>query len=75
MTSPAGGRPQRDGVLLTLQNCPTGKSVQKSVQPFAQKYSAFAVGQIKTTIVAIPRPQEGRFAIVTDVGCGERWTR
>ena len=24
---------------------------------------------------AIPRPQEGRFAIVTDVGCGMRWTR
>jgi hypothetical protein len=24
---------------------------------------------------AIPRPQEGRIAIVTDVGCGERWPR
>jgi len=24
---------------------------------------------------AVPRPQEGRFAIVTDVGCGMRWTR
>jgi hypothetical protein len=26
-------------------------------------------------IAVVPRPQEGRFAIVTDVGCGMRWTR
>jgi hypothetical protein len=23
----------------------------------------------------VPFPQEGRFAVVTDVGCGMRWTR
>ena len=25
-------------------------------------------------VPAVPRPQEGRLAIVTDVGCGMRWT-
>src|SRR5258706_11024933 len=45
------------------------------VKPRNQKYSAFAVGQISASTSAVPCPQEGRFAIVTDVGCGMRWTR
>src|SRR3954469_18805498 len=57
-----------------LCDCPTGKSL-KPVQPFAQKYSASRSPQITPTTPAIPRPQEGRIAIVTDVGCGERWPR
>ena len=48
---------------------------QKSVQPLGKKFFAFAVGQISARTPAIPCPQEGRFAIVTDVGCGMRWTR
>ena len=32
------------------------------------------VGQITGTSLRISRPHEGRFAIVTDVGCGMRWT-
>jgi hypothetical protein len=32
------------------------------------------VGQITSILSPIPRPQEGRIAIVTDVGCGMRWT-
>jgi hypothetical protein len=57
---------------------PTGKSLlifRNRVKPRNQKYSAFAAGQISATTPAIPCPQEGRFAIVTDVGCGMRWTR
>jgi len=57
---------------------PTGKSLlifRNGVKPRNQKYSAFAVGQISARTPAVPCPQEGRFAIVTDVGCGMRWTR
>jgi hypothetical protein len=45
------------------------------VQCSRQKYSASPLPQITLTTPAIPRPQEGRIAIVTDVGCGMRWTR
>jgi hypothetical protein len=31
--------------------------------------------QISNISLAVPPPLEGRFAIVTDVGCGMRWTR
>jgi hypothetical protein len=57
---------------------PTGKSLlifRNDVKPRNQKYSAFGAGQISARTAAIPCPQEGRFAIVTDVGCGMRWTR
>src|SRR5258705_7564818 len=57
---------------------PTGKSLRifrNRVKPRNQKYPAFALGQISARTSAIPCPQEGRFAIVTDVGCGMRWTR
>jgi hypothetical protein len=57
---------------------PTGKSLlifRNRVKPRNQKYSAFAAGQISARTSAVPCPQEGRFAIVTDVGCGMRWTR
>ena len=45
----------------------------KPVQSSHQKYSASRSPQITRTTPPIPRPQEGRIAIVTDVGCGERW--
>ena len=32
------------------------------------------VGQITGIFPRVPYPHEGRFAIVTDVGCGMRWT-
>ena len=37
--------------------------------------SSCAVGQITTMLPPVPHPYEGRFAIVTDVGSGMRWTR
>jgi hypothetical protein len=40
---------------------------QKSVHPLAQKYFAFAVGQI-TDLTPRVSPTEGRIAIVTDAG-------
>src|SRR5215213_5411423 len=45
------------------------------VQCSRQKYSASPLPQITPTTPAIPHPLEGRIAIVTDVGCGMRWTR
>jgi hypothetical protein len=48
---------------------------QISVQPPSQKYSGSLLTQITSTSIAIPHPQEGRIAIVTDVGRGMRWTQ
>ena len=45
------------------------------VQPPLQKYSASRLTQISSLSRAVPCPNEGRFAIVTDVGRGMRWTR
>ncbi len=40
------------------------------VQSSREKYFAFSETQIRRTTLDIPRPQEGRIAIVTDVGAG-----
>ncbi len=45
------------------------------VQSRLQKDFGFHLGQITGLSLAIPCPSEGRFAIVTDVGRGERWTQ
>jgi hypothetical protein len=45
------------------------------VQCCLRKYSASRFTQIKSISPAIPSHTEGRFAIVTDVGSGMRWTR
>jgi hypothetical protein len=44
------------------------------VQPPSQKYFRSLLSQITCTSFAIPARTEGRFAIVTDVGQGMRWT-
>src|ERR1700722_6336575 len=44
------------------------------VVPTCRRPFACDVGQITSILSRIPRPHEGRFAIVTDVGCGMRWT-
>ena len=43
------------------------------VQSYSEKFFASPQTQIKS-IFRHPVPKEGRFAIVTDVGCGMRWT-
>ncbi len=55
--------------------CPTGRLAGPRVQPCFQKYLSFHLSQITGLSRAIPFPIEGRFAIVTDVGFGMRWTR
>ena len=44
------------------------------VQSCFKKYSASSLPQIRFRSLAIPSHTEGRFAIVTDVGHGMRWT-
>jgi hypothetical protein len=55
--------------------CPAGKSRDPSVQPCVKKYFDSLLTQITHISLAIPAHAEGRFAIVTDVGHGMRWTR
>ncbi len=55
--------------------CPTGCFCEIAVQPPLQKYFAFAVGQIISTSSPRPASIRGALAIVTNVGCGMRWTR
>jgi hypothetical protein len=52
------------------------QSVQADHPPGAAsaKFSSFFFSEIVHT-ARIPPPHEGRFAIVTDVGSGMRWTR
>ena len=63
---------------LRQATCPTGKSpvplIGPAVQPLPQKYSDFPNMRIRSIFAAVPLPHEGRFAIVTDVGRGMRWT-
>jgi hypothetical protein len=51
----------------------TGKSLIFYPAPFA-KIFRFALYPNQIYIDCRPVPNEGRFAIVTDVGCGMRWT-
>ena len=62
------------GVPMSLKRLPAGQITEPPVQPRSQKYSGSLQTQITSTSVAIPSSQEGRIAIVTDVGRGMRWT-
>jgi len=57
------------------RDLPDGQISHLAVQPRLQKYSASPPTQINSKSSAIPSRTEGRFAIVTDVGHGMRWTR
>jgi hypothetical protein len=58
--------------------CPSGKSravlLNHLVQPICEKYFASPLGRSSLSDSAVPPPHEGRFAIVTNVGRGMRWT-
>jgi hypothetical protein len=66
-----------------MSRCPKGSSdlpsgnfrISEFVKPCMEKYSGFQKVQI-SLYPQLSRPrQKGRFAIVTDVGGGMRWTR
>jgi len=73
--SPCGRRCRRIRAHHCVISCVTARRANhlKPVQPSTEKYSASRAPQITRTTPPIPRSQEGRIAIVTDVGCGERW--
>ncbi|SIO06413.1 hypothetical protein SAMN05443247_01728 [Bradyrhizobium erythrophlei] len=54
---------------------PDGQINQFAVKTFLRKNSSYSVGQITARSSPHPGPKEGRFAIVTNVGSGMRWTR
>jgi hypothetical protein len=62
-------------VIVPATDLPVGRFVDRGVESLLQKYFCFRTPQITSTTPPIPSHQEGRFAIVTDVGCGMRWTR
>jgi hypothetical protein len=74
-------RPARSAYIVEpLQSdCLTGKSLARfrdpRVQPLCEKYFPSPLTQIRCISKPVPCPQEGRFAVVTDVGHGMRWTR
>jgi len=49
-------------------------SIEAIVHPLSQKYFCFSEYTNQSITRPVPHPQEGRFAIVTDVGRGMRWT-
>jgi len=54
--------------------CPTGCQAIWVSSPFCK--NIFVFGEPKSNLqLHHPVPQEGRFAIVTNVGCGMQWTR
>jgi hypothetical protein len=54
---------------------PDGLIFRIHVKPISQKYFALSEAKIRCMDFVVPPPQEGRIAIVTDVGSGMRWTR
>jgi hypothetical protein len=62
---------------VTSENSPSkgGQITDTPVQPPPQKYSGSLQRQITCIFLVIPAHTEGRFAIVTDVGQGMRWTQ
>jgi hypothetical protein len=66
---------RRAASISAAASVPDGQISKQPVQPPSQKHSGSLQTQITSTSLAIPAHSEGRFAIVTDVGCGMRWTR
>jgi hypothetical protein len=60
---------------MSLKRLPDGQIAEPPVQRFSQKYFRSFLTQITCISFAIPAHTEGRFAIVTDIGQGMRWTR
>ena len=53
---------------------PDGLIFRNRVNPRHQKYFALPENKIRPMVCPVPSPQEGRYAIVTSVGRGMRWT-
>src|ERR1700761_1652296 len=65
----------RQGSPAVTTDLPDGQISDFPAEPPCEKYFAFRFGRNSSRGIAVPASPEGRFAIVTDVGCGMRWTR
>jgi hypothetical protein len=54
--------------------CPTGKFSKTLSSPSAKNFWLVPSGKSTSQVRPSRAPQEGRIAIVTNVGCGMRWT-
>ena len=72
--SPRTGRRSRERTTTGCVACQANHAWLGPV-PRGKNIPLRDVGQIKPRTPAIPHPLEGRIAIVTDVGCGMRWTQ
>jgi hypothetical protein len=61
--------------FIAQSDLPDGLFGDGRVQPLLQKYFASPLTQIKSKILPSRSREEGRLAIVTDVGSGMRWTQ
>jgi hypothetical protein len=59
---------------IDTTDLPDGLSRDSAVQPHQRKYFASSFGRNSIIDSGHPASQEGRIAIVTDVGRGMRWT-
>src|SRR5215475_13841462 len=57
-----------------MTDLPVELIFRNHVNPLQEKYFAFPEAEIRRMVRAVPSPQEGRYAIVTSVGRGMRWT-
>jgi len=64
-----------DRIKLIVPDGQITSDFQKSCQAPKSKIFRFAADPNQMHILSRPGPIEGRFAIVTDVGQGMRWTR
>jgi hypothetical protein len=71
---PLRGEQKTSASVPAGADLPDGQITRFPVHTPLQKYSASPPTQIISRTPAIPFPQEGRFAVVTDAGCGMRWT-
>src|SRR6266404_4259436 len=62
-------------MILTLPDCPTGKSVTYVSSPIRKNISLRDLVEAVLELAPSRSLKEGRLAIVTDVGSEMRWTR
>src|SRR6185437_1396525 len=60
--------------VASAADLPVGLIFRNRVNPSQEKYFALPEDKIGRMVHAVPSPREGRYAIVTSVGRGMRWT-
>jgi hypothetical protein len=69
-----GSKADLDRTTNATVICPSGSFPETLSSPFAKNISLRRWVEAALVIPIVPHPHEGRFAIVTNVGRGMRWT-